>query len=110
MPELESIFDFDHVMDVALLLDTQCEFIPSPTITIFLHADMGAADRLPTPLGNFISRLVYKNRLKTEHSIDDSNSVVFVDVRDGEEEKSGLSWVVSIVQHLRTPSLRIRLL
>ena len=62
-------------------------------------ADMPGEDRMPVPLGNFISRTVYDSQLKSEHRIQDiktSKCVLFVDVRKGSEERAGESWKVRI--------------
>ncbi|KAG6831111.1 hypothetical protein H0H87_006136 [Tephrocybe sp. NHM501043] len=50
-------------------------------------------DRMPAPLGNFISKYVYDGRLKSEHSIQIATCVTFVDVPSGAEIKSGFSWM-----------------
>jgi len=50
---------------------------------------------MPIPIGNFISKAVYDNRLKSKHNIDSLSCVSFVDVR-GQEQKAGTSWTVSI--------------
>ncbi len=50
---------------------------------------------MPVPIGNFISRKVYANRLKTEHAITANTCCRFVDVSHGKEVFRGGSWVVS---------------
>ena len=57
----------------------------SPTISV---------DRMPVPLGDFISRHVYGGRLKSCHTIKDMESVAFVDVSKTGEERCGTSWRV----------------
>ena len=57
-------------------------------------ADVAACiDRMPVPIGNFISRNVY-GLLKTQHEIQDSGCCRFVDVSNGVEESKGHSWKV----------------
>ncbi|KAK0216394.1 P-loop containing nucleoside triphosphate hydrolase protein [Armillaria fumosa] len=71
-PSMQCIFDIDHLKDIAHRLDTQY--------------------RMPHPLGNFISREVYDNRLRSEHNIKDPSCIAFVDAKHGSEKKSGFSW------------------
>ncbi|KAK0189342.1 P-loop containing nucleoside triphosphate hydrolase protein [Armillaria mellea] len=86
-PSMQSIFDIGHLQDVAHRLDIQY--------------------RMPHPLGNFISREVYDNRLRSEHDITDPSCIAFIDAKNGKEEKSGFSWrnddevqtVAQLVQH-----------
>lgn len=49
------------------------------------------------PLGRFISRHVYNDKLKTVHKIESMSCVAFVDVSKGTEENAGKSWKVRIV-------------
>ena len=64
------------------------------------------ADRMPTIIGNFISRHVYNSKLLTTHKIRSQTCCRFVDVRNGEESKKGLSWMVSITFQIRHRSFR----
>ncbi|TFK33236.1 AAA domain-containing protein [Crucibulum laeve] len=48
--------------------------------------------RMPIVIGNFISKHVYGNRLKTIHKITSNNSCRFVDVEKGKEKRVGQSW------------------
>ncbi|KAK0471193.1 P-loop containing nucleoside triphosphate hydrolase protein [Armillaria novae-zelandiae] len=75
-PSMQCIFDIDHLKDIAHRLDTQY--------------------RMPHPLGDFISREVYDNRLRSEHGIADPSCIAFIDARNGNEKKSGFSWQVSL--------------
>jgi hypothetical protein len=52
-----------------------------------------AADRLPIPLGKFISDKVYNGKLRS-HNIVDYSCIKFVDVRKGNERKKGSSYEV----------------
>ncbi len=54
---------------------------------------------MPHPLGEFISREVYNNRLFSEHKIKDPSCVAFIDTKTGTEEKSGFSWQVGLFVH-----------
>ncbi|KAK0421900.1 P-loop containing nucleoside triphosphate hydrolase protein, partial [Armillaria borealis] len=71
-PSMQCIFDIDHLKDKSYFLNIQY--------------------RMPHPLGEFISREVYNNRLRSEHRIKDPSCVAFIDTKTGTEEKSGLSW------------------
>ncbi len=51
---------------------------------------------MPHPLGKFISREVYNNRLRSENNIRDPSCIAFIDAKYGTEEKSGFSWRVGI--------------
>ncbi|KAK0189351.1 P-loop containing nucleoside triphosphate hydrolase protein [Armillaria mellea] len=83
-PSMQSIFDIDHLKDIAHMLDIQY--------------------RMPHPLGTFISREVYNNRLRSEHNITDPSCIAFIDAKYGTEEKSGFSWrnheEVRMIAHL----------
>ncbi|KAK0482994.1 P-loop containing nucleoside triphosphate hydrolase protein [Armillaria luteobubalina] len=86
-PSMQSIFDIDHLKDIAHRLDTQY--------------------RMPHPLGDFISREVYDNRLRSVHDITDPSCIAFIDARNGNEKKSGFSYknddevrtVAQLVEH-----------
>jgi hypothetical protein len=68
-------------------------------INLFLslaHTDI-ASDRLPIPLGEFISEKVYNGKLRSCHKIVDYSCIAFVDVWKGEERKRGSSYEVSIL-------------
>lgn len=53
-----------------------------------------STDRMPQPIGNFISKRVYNGRLKTAHNIESKRSCRLVDVHHGSEVFEGNSWVV----------------
>ncbi|KAH7922888.1 hypothetical protein BV22DRAFT_625754 [Leucogyrophana mollusca] len=82
--ELQSIFELPRLRNRALFLDTQY--------------------RMPVVVGEFISRQVYKGKLRTDHRISDPRACRFVDVQKGKEEKMGHSWVnhqeVTVVVHI----------
>ncbi|KAG6821288.1 hypothetical protein H0H93_000148 [Arthromyces matolae] len=81
IPELRSIFEMPHLRKKAILLDTQY--------------------RMPIPIGNFISKEVYCNRLKSDHKIKTWDSCSFVDVANGKEQKSGKSLMHDFPQNLQ---------
>ncbi|KIJ67000.1 hypothetical protein HYDPIDRAFT_85949 [Hydnomerulius pinastri MD-312] len=72
IPELRSVFEFPHLQKRVLFLNTQY--------------------RMPTVIGDFISRHVYKSKLRTHHNIHDSKACRFIDVKKGREVKKGKSW------------------
>ncbi|KAI0342846.1 P-loop containing nucleoside triphosphate hydrolase protein [Trametopsis cervina] len=69
---LRSIFEMANVRQNAVFLDTQY--------------------RMPVPIGEFISRQMYHNRLKSQHNINVRSSCRFVDIAKGKEEKAGNSY------------------
>ncbi|KAK0482998.1 P-loop containing nucleoside triphosphate hydrolase protein [Armillaria luteobubalina] len=71
-PSMHCIFDIKHLKKIAHRLDIQY--------------------RMPHPLGDFISREVYNNRLRSEHDITDPSCIAFINAKYGDEEKSGFSW------------------
>ncbi|KAH9976258.1 P-loop containing nucleoside triphosphate hydrolase protein [Lactifluus volemus] len=70
--ELQTIFDIKHLEKRSHFLDTQY--------------------RLPTPLGGFISEMVYSGKLRSCHKIVDYSCIKFIDVRKGNERKKGSSY------------------
>ena len=55
----------------------------------------GCIDRMPTPIGEFISERVYDRMLRSEHLITSRDCVAFVNVKNGKEIRSGgTSWKV----------------
>ena len=54
------------------------------------------ADRMPVPLGDFISKHVYDSRLRSSHDIKAHTCIKFVDVRKGAEDSAGSSWKVRL--------------
>ena len=51
-------------------------------------------DRMPVPIGNFISQAVYNSQLQSHHKITDP-ACFFVDVDNSLEKRNGTSWEVS---------------
>ncbi|RDB17534.1 hypothetical protein Hypma_001245 [Hypsizygus marmoreus] len=72
VPQLRTIFDIEFLSRSAGFLDVQY--------------------RMPVQLGNFISRYVYQGKLKSNHGLNDTSCVAFIDVSKGEETRSGFSW------------------
>ncbi|KAK0189343.1 AAA domain-containing protein [Armillaria mellea] len=71
-PTMQSIFDIDHLKGMAHMLD-----VPY---------------RMPYTLGNFVSREVYNNQLRSENTSMDTSCIAFIDAKYGTEDKSGFSW------------------
>jgi regulator of nonsense transcripts 1 len=90
---LETIFDVKHLEKNAYFLNTQCNQSSFSQSTLFLL--LFSADRLPIPLGDFISEKVYNGKLRSEHKIADYSCIAFIDVLKGGETKQGSSWLVS---------------
>ncbi|KAG6918475.1 hypothetical protein DXG01_014102 [Tephrocybe rancida] len=86
LPEMKTIFDLPHLQGTAGFLDTQY--------------------RMPTPLGQFISKHVYDGKLKSEHNITTMSCVSFINVPNGAEAKSGFSWTNAEEIHVMTNIVR----
>ena len=102
--DLRSVFEWPHLMENSVFLDTQCAFHLSllpPSITL------SSIDRMPTVIGDFISRHVYDSELRTEHKIHAPTCCRFVNVNNGEEVKRGVSWMVCPRAHLGRHMLKI---
>ncbi|KAF8969177.1 P-loop containing nucleoside triphosphate hydrolase protein [Flammula alnicola] len=84
------IFDEASQIEIGDYFPMLVRFRPTLRKLVFIGDDK--QHRMPTPIGAFISREVYKNRLKTRHSISDPQSCRFVDVSNGSEEAMGHSW------------------
>ena len=102
IPELKSVFEWPHLKENAVFLDTQCTSV-LPSEVEFLVDHSSLADRMPTVIGKFISRHVYDSELRTQHAIESLTCCRFVDVSNGKEAKEGVSWVVRI---LSIPQIR----
>ena len=96
IPELRSVFEWPHLMENAVFLDTQCtSVLPSKVESRVNYSPL--VDRMPTVIGNFISRHVYDSELRTQHAIESLTCCRFVDVSNGKEAKKGVSWVVRVL-------------
>ncbi|OJA13623.1 hypothetical protein AZE42_03977 [Rhizopogon vesiculosus] len=82
--QLQSVFEFPHLRQQACFLNTQY--------------------RMPVVVGDFISRHIYDHQLMTVHDISSRAACRFVDVKMGQENKSGHSWVneqeIQVIIHL----------
>ena len=67
-----------------------------PTVDPLRLIDIPSLDRLPVPLGDFISQAIYEGKLHSSHNIVDHSCVVFVDVGKGKEAWKGKSYQASI--------------
>jgi hypothetical protein len=89
---LQTIFDIKHLKKRSYFLNIQCKY--ALFITYASHADHITPDRLPIPLGAFISQKVYNGKLRSSHSVADNSCIAFIDVCKGEEKKRGSSYKV----------------
>ena len=92
------MFEWPHLRENAAFLNTQCMFFLSSE-TEYNVDRPPPVDRMPIVIGDFISRHVYDSKLMTSHAINTLTCCRFVDVRDGEEIKKGVSWMVRALQH-----------
>jgi hypothetical protein len=67
-------------------------FITLFHVLLLIHGNK--SDRMPIPLGEFISQNVYDQKLFSKHKIEDMSCVSFIDVTKGREGKSGKSFIV----------------
>lgn len=51
-------------------------------------------DRMPVPIGNFISRHVYNEKLQSKHAVTSMSCLSFINVPESREVKAGFSWKV----------------
>ena len=94
--ELRSVFEWPHLMENAVFLDTQCTSVLTSEVESHVnHSSL--VDRMPMVIGNFISRHVYDSKLQTQHAIESITCCRFIDVRNGKETKKGVSWVVRVL-------------
>ncbi|KAF9485152.1 P-loop containing nucleoside triphosphate hydrolase protein [Pholiota conissans] len=92
IPDLESIFEKPHLRENSLFLNIQCK---NTVLLISIDSyKLPSSDRMPIPIGNFISKHVYNGKLKSEHMITDPQCCRFVDVSKGKEVSEGRSWKV----------------
>jgi hypothetical protein len=66
------------------------------TIVDPLRHNITTTDRLPVPLGGFISHNIYEGQLHSSHNIVDHSCVAFIDMEKGKEKWQGKSFKVSI--------------
>ena len=114
----ESIFEKVHLRGDEKFLNTQCKlYILFQTHIFCLSLNI---DRMPIPIGNFISKYVYDDNLlcNPDHPIDSKQSCQLFDIEDGQEESvRGISFKVSYYitifdivgnQHISTEHQRSR--
>lgn len=89
---LRSIFEVKHLHHKVIFLDTQCKH---RVVTSRRRKLILMTDRMPVPIGAFISRHVYAGKLQSCHQITAVSSCRFKDVRNGQEALVGGSWAVS---------------
>ena len=90
---MKTVFNHTHLMDAAYFLDTQCMRVRTSASMLSAYTQR-VADRMPSPLGDFISKNVYRGKLKSDHPNTDPACVAFIDVPKGREERVGTSWRV----------------
>lgn len=81
-------------MPFSLILSVCC-FLGIVGIKVHLSNASFHLDRMPKPIGAFISKHVYGGQLNSVHTVTSRRSCILVDVSRGEETKSGNSWTVS---------------
>ena len=89
-PDLKCIFDVKHLAAASYFLNIQCTQMSLEHYRAVM-SHMVPADRMPTPLGQFISRTVYDKFLHSRHWIKSDDCIAFVDVAHGEEASVGTS-------------------
>jgi Na+-translocating ferredoxin:NAD+ oxidoreductase RnfA subunit len=60
---------------------------------------LASPDRMPIPIGDFISKYVYNMRLKSQHRITDLGCCRFINVSKGLEVAQGHSWKVRRIKY-----------
>jgi len=103
---LRSIFEMPCLRERAIFLDTQCSYHLSLGRFYFVLMISPFLDRMPVPIGQFISEHVYDNQLRSVHTITSPTCCSFIDCKQGEEKKVGNSWAVRLlITKLTTPQL-----
>lgn len=97
-PGIQTIFDIEHLNAAAFFLNTQCKSGVQQTLSWWILT-LSPQDRMPQPVGQFISQHIYRSKLRSKHDIEDMSCVQFVDVFKGEETKVESSWMVRL--HVR---------
>lgn len=90
---LKSIFEVEHLRREAFFLDTQCEH-NIRLMKKLCQIHLSSKDRMPVPIGEFLSREVYDGKLQSRHRINSADCVRLVDCERGEEVDRNFSWVV----------------
>ncbi|KAF8896425.1 P-loop containing nucleoside triphosphate hydrolase protein [Infundibulicybe gibba] len=90
VPVQTVIFDEASQIEIGDFFPMLARFRPTLRKLVFVGDDKQY--RMPIPLGNFISKNIYKNKLKSVHAVISPRSCQFVDVSNGKEEHRGQSW------------------
>ncbi|KAG1804979.1 P-loop containing nucleoside triphosphate hydrolase protein [Suillus plorans] len=102
VPVQTVIFDEASQIEVGDYLPLLQRFQHSLQKMVFIGDDK--QHRMPLVIGSFISRHVYSHKLMTVHDITSKNACRFLDVKRGQEQKSGKSWInqqeISVIIHL----------
>ncbi|KAG2146162.1 P-loop containing nucleoside triphosphate hydrolase protein [Suillus bovinus] len=102
VPVQTVIFDEASQIEVGDYLPLLQRFQHSLQKMVFIGDDK--QHRMPLVIGSFISRHVYGHKLLTVHGITSKNACRFLDVKRGQEQKAGKSWInqqeISVVIHL----------
>jgi hypothetical protein len=93
---IKSIFEVEHLRREAFFLDTQCEYI-TWSIMKLRQIHRLFKDRMPVPIGEFLSREVYDGRLQSRHRINSTGCIRLVDCEQGQELDKNFSWVVGLL-------------
>lgn len=91
-PDMSSVFEIKHLRAAAYTLSTQCQFLFC--VSRPRRLTQISQDRMPVPLGNFISGQIYESTLNSDHWQEELSCVSLVDVSDGREERCGHSYMV----------------
>ncbi|KAG1887016.1 P-loop containing nucleoside triphosphate hydrolase protein, partial [Suillus subluteus] len=102
VPVQTVIFDEASQIEVGDYLPLLQRFQHSLQKMVFIGDDKQY--RMPLVIGSFISRHVYGHKLMTVHDITGKAACRFLDIKRGQEQKSGKSWMnqqeISVVIHL----------
>ncbi|KAG2051633.1 hypothetical protein BDR06DRAFT_983427 [Suillus hirtellus] len=102
VPVQTVIFDEASQIEVGDYLPLLQRFQHSLQKMVFIGDDK--QHRMPLVIGSFISRHVYSHKLMTVHDVTSKNACRFLDVKRGQEQKSGKSWInqqeISVIIHL----------
>ncbi|KAG2074301.1 hypothetical protein BDR04DRAFT_1126904 [Suillus decipiens] len=102
VPVQTIIFDEASQIEVGDYLPLLQRFQHSLQKMVFIGDDK--QHRMPLVIGSFISRHVYDRKLMTVHDITSKKACRFLDIKRGQERKSGKSWIneqeISVVIHL----------
>ncbi|KAG2347790.1 hypothetical protein BDR05DRAFT_875647 [Suillus weaverae] len=102
VPVQTVIFDEASQIEVGDYLPLLQRYQHSLQKMVFIGDDK--QHRMPLVIGSFISRHVYNQKLMTVHDITSKAACRFLDIKRGQEQKSGKSWInqkeISVVIHL----------